>query len=136
MLALASILLLAAAATSAQEVRAACRMAYAARVDAFDESFDISECEARGHCWQRGPPGTPWCFFANEVPGVPSTEECAAAAAGSRRECAASGDIDAASCAERYCCWAPGEPDQPWCFHPSGSGYYEEEDDYDHGEEM
>lgn len=113
-----------------QPVRRACDQPYHRRRDAYDGIFDLGLCEERGYCWQAAPRNTqiPWCYYPDVLEGHPTVEECAAGAAGTRRDCAPEGGINAASCAdEKKCCWAPGEAGQPWCFFAAGQGYAEEE---------
>jgi hypothetical protein len=66
-------------------------------------------------------PGIPWCYF-KEGEGIFTPETCAAASS-SRKECANPGKkIDEKICHAKGCCWMSGEPGQPWCFYPAGSG--------------
>lgn len=108
--------------------RAACQVPIRARRDAYDQTFDLSQCEERGFCWvpAHGWVNVPWCFYPMELEGYPTVDECAAGA-GSRRDCAPSGNVDAYSCSETHkCCWAAGAPGEPWCFWPAGQGHPED----------
>ena len=120
-------------------VRRACDIPFRERRDAYDESFDLSQCEEKGYCWQEAPRymhSVPWCYHPVEIEGFPTQSECAAAAH-MRRDCAPDGNVNAVSCSEvKRCCWAPGAPGQPWCFYAAGDYSGEEEAaDSDAGEE-
>ena len=109
--------------------RAACQVPVRERRDAYDQTFDLSQCEERGYCWvpAHGWVNVPWCFHPLELPGYPTVSECAAGAAGQRRDCAPAGNVDSYSCAETHrCCWAAGEAGEPWCFWPAGQGHPED----------
>jgi hypothetical protein len=111
--------------------RPECQVAYFSRRDAYDGTFDLSQCEERGFCWQAAPRGSniPWCYHSIELEGFPTVAECAAGAAGERRDCAPGGGVDAFSCSnDRRCCWAPGGEGQPWCFYAAGQGHADAED--------
>jgi hypothetical protein len=109
-----------------EQLSPACVMPLSSRRDAWDGIFPIGDCEKLGHCWAAAPrnlPQIPWCFHRAEQDGIATQEACAAAAAGSRRECAGVGNITPRSCSEKGCCWAAGDGDEPWCFWPAGEGY-------------
>jgi hypothetical protein len=112
--------------------RPACQVNWHQRRDAYDGSFDLGQCEERGYCWHAAPRGSniPWCYYPLDLEGFPSVEECAAGAAGERRDCAPQGGVDAFKCSnDLRCCWAPGEAGQPWCFYAAGQGYESSIDD-------
>ena len=115
----------ASAQTAGVTVSEECTMPDAERRDAWDHVFGLSpsECEHRGFCWARHEvPGIPWCYWKRDE-GIVDEGECAAAAATTRRECADKGaKIDERICAAKACCWASGEPGQPWCFLPGKPG--------------
>jgi Trefoil (P-type) domain len=102
-----------------------CAMRDEERRDSWDQVFALTaaDCERRGFCWaQHDVPGIPWCYF-KEGEGLVDAGECAAAASTVRRECAEKGTpTNEKTCAARQCCWAPGEPGQPWCFFPGAAG--------------
>lgn len=102
-----------------------CDMPFQDRQDAYDDSWDLGECEQRGFCWNEGPEEVPWCYHPREMEGYATSEECSAAsAAGNRRECAVEDEeINPHSCTSRGCCWAPGTAEgDAWCFYPAGAG--------------
>ena len=108
---------------SSTPVTPPCDQPYHERVDAFDEAWDLGECEQRGFCWNEGPSDVPWCYLPREVEGYATAAECSAAsAAGNRRGCAfEDGDINPHTCTAKGCCWAPGTSEEdPWCFAPAG----------------
>lgn len=50
-----------AGAAGLDDLSPACVIPFNARRDAYDGLFDLGECERRGFCWSRGPPGVAWC---------------------------------------------------------------------------
>jgi len=95
-----------------------CDVSFDERKDAYDDSWDISECAARGFCWREGPPDVPWCFHPIEM----SAECQAAISEGNRRDCAVGDEeIIDHTCINKGCCWVPSsEEGEPWCFRPAG----------------
>lgn len=114
----------AAAQTAGVSLSDDCIMRDEERRDSWDHVFGLSpsECEHRGFCWARHEvPGIPWCYWKRDE-GLVDPEECAAASS-SRTECADKGaKIDERICTAKACCWAGGEPGQPWCFLPGKPG--------------
>ena len=107
-----------------------CDFPFEERRDAYEDSWDIGECESRGYCWAEGPPGVPWCYFPIDLEGFATSAECQAAlASGNRRECAVGDEeITGPICANKGCCWAAGNKEEdPWCFHPAGADFDDRE---------
>ena len=124
--------LVASAAASDPPPTGPCIMADAARRDAWDGEWPLNYDEAtrRGFCWAvHEVPGVPWAYHKGSV--VTEDDECAAAAAAPRRECAVSGKgVNEDSCLQRGCCWlSSAVAGDPWCFFPAGEGYDEDDGD-------